>query len=363
MFSLEVLKKMLILSPQTNEIMKKKGVWIYIIFFPFFFQLFTYYGFQSSYYPYRIQENPTEWYYKGIYGYRLISREGVDFLTSFIRTLMQNDFPLKDWVVEKGTSYYHSLFIFNTFFAVLTSLMLAKLLDLKVFFGDLSEKIKLVIIFFAAAISGFSQYVIVHYDNSAIFLMLAGFYFTFKFLEKKENKYMALLCLVIFVSTLNRETSCLNISFLVALFVDKFPSSLDEYKKVFTLVILPVAAFLLPYFLLRGFIDQKDGQEYYFYESITLKHNLIGLNQIAGWVYAILVIKFLYFFAVSNRNKRMMTNFLLFSLPYLVMIFLVGILWETRLFVPVFYGLLLLAFANNNLGKLKPSTTDGFVMS
>jgi hypothetical protein len=241
--------------------------------------------------------------------------------------------------------------------------MLAKLLELKMFFGELSRKIMLAIIFFAAAISGFSQYVIVHYDNSAIFLLLAGFYFTFKFFEKRERKYMALLCLVIFVSTLNRETSCLNISFLVALFIDKFPTSLDEYKKIFTLVILPVVAFLLPYFLLRSFIHQASGDEYYFYESITLKHNLMGLNQIAGWVYAILVINFLYFFSVSKSNKRMMNYFLLFSLPYLIMIFLVGILWETRLFVPVFYGLLILAVANKNISEIRSSQLGGSVIS
>lgn len=329
--------------------MKEKSILIYIIFFPFFFQLFTYYGFQSSYYPYKIQENPTEWYYKGIYGYRLLSREAVDFLTNVVRSLMLNDFPMKNWVLEKGTAYYHSLFIYNTFFAVLSSLMLAKVLEMKTFFGELNAKVKLGIVFFAAAISGFSQYVIVHYDNSAIFLMLAGFYFTFKFFEKRESKYMALLCLIIFISTLNRETSCLNISFLVALFIDKFPTTFDEFKKFFTLVVLPVVAFLLPYFLLRSFIDQATGDEYYFYESITLKHNLLGLNQVAGWVYAILVIKFLYFFAVSEHNKKMMNYFLLFSLPYIVMVFLVGILWETRLFVPVFYGLLIFAFLNNKL--------------
>lgn len=326
--------------------MKEKNILIFVLFFPIFFQIFAYYGFQSSYYDYKSEENPTEWYYKGIYGYRLLSREAVDALTMLLRQIMEYDFPLKSYIIAKGTTYYHALFLYNTFFAVLVSLMINKIFTIKSFFTNFDVKSRLILVFCLAAISGFSQYVIVHYDNSAIFLMLLGMFYTLKYHATSKNNYLLILSAIIFISTLNRETSCLNISFLAALILDKYPKTGKDLLKTLKVLSLPIICFLLPYFILRLMIDQQSTDEYYFFESITLKYNLTGINQITGWLYAIVVIAFIYFFAISKKNKELMNRFLIISIPYILMVFLVGILWETRLFVPMFYGLAILAFYN-----------------
>ena len=323
--------------------MKKQNILLYVILFPVFFQIITYYGFQSSYYDYRDEVRPTEWYYKGIYGYRLLSRELVDVLTHFLENIFSGKFPLRDYALKKGTPYYHSLFLFNTLFAVLTSVMANAILKRKQDFPQITEKMRLGIIFFLAAISGFSQYVIVHYDNSAVFLLLAGFYFTINYYRNKQFKDLLFLSFIIAISTLNRETSCLNISFLAALFFVKIPLKKNEFLNALRILILPVIAFVLPYFVLRMIIPQNSGDDYYFFESITLKYNFTGINQIAGWLFGVLLLKFVYFYALPN-NRKIITRFLVVSLPYILMIFLVGILWEIRLFVPLIYGSVILAF-------------------
>jgi len=323
--------------------MKKENILLYVILFPVFFQIITYYGFQSSYYNYRDEIRPTEWYYKGIYGYRILSREIVDALTLFLEWIFSCQFPLRDYAMKKGTPYYHSLFLFNTLFAVLTSVMANAILKRKEYFPEITVKMRLGLVFFLAAISGFSQYVIVHYDNSAVFLLLLGFYCTLDYYRNRQFKDLLFLSFIILVSTMNRETSCLNISFLAALFFTEFPKSKDDIFNALKTLALPVFAFLLPYFILRLTIPQNTGDDYYFFESITLKYNFTGINQIAGWMFGVLLLKFVYFYAIPE-NRKLITRFLLISFPYILMIFLVGILWEIRLFVPLIYGAVVLAF-------------------
>jgi len=336
--------------------MKKENILLYVILFPVFFQIITYYGFQSSYYNYRDEVRPTEWYYKGIYGYRLISREIVDMITLVMEKIFTNEFPLRDYAMKKGTPYYHSLFLFNTFFAVMVSLMVNTILKRKKDFPGISEKIRLGIVFFLAAVSGFSQYVIVHYDNSAVFLLLLGFYFTLNYYRNRQFKDLLMVSFIILISTLNRETSCLNISFLAALLFAKIPASKDGIFNAVKILALPVLAFLLPYFVLRLIIPQNTGDEYYFFESITLRYNLTGINQITGWLFGLLLLKFVYFYAFPD-NRKVITRFLVISVPYILMIFLVGILWEIRLFVPLVYGAVVLAFfsrSKENLSYINP---------
>lgn len=329
--------------------MKIKPTLYFVLLFPVFFQTMAYYGYESSYYPYKTQEAPTEWYYKGIYQYRFLSREVVDMITAFLKNIMMTyqDFPLRAYIQKKGTSYYHALFLYNTFFAVAVSWMLNLILKNKTFFPDFDVKKRMLAVLIMALISAFSQYVIVHYDNAAIFLLLCGFYFSFQYYHSGYSlKWMLLLNGIILISTLNRETSCLNISFLGSLLLFNTPLNkytiLDITKKLF----FPVCSFILPYFVLRLMLPQSEGDNYYFFESVTLWSNLTGINQIVGWLYAVVFIRFIYFFIPTSNNRKLANYFLILSIPYIIMICLVGILWETRLFIPLFYGLVMLAFFN-----------------
>lgn len=328
--------------------MKIKPTFYFIFLFPVFFQAMAYYGYESSYYPYKIQEAPSDWYYKGIYQYRFLSREAVDMITVFLKKIMTyENFPLKAYIQKKGTSYYHALFLYNTFFAVIVSWMLNLILKNKTFFPEFNVKSRMVVVLIMTLISAFSQYVIVHYDNAAIFLLLCGFYFSLQYYHNDYSlKWMILLNGIILISTLNRETSCLNISFLGSLLLFNTSFNKENVLNVIRKLFIPVCSFILPYFILRLLLPQKEGDNYYFFESITLWSNLTGINQIVGWLYAIVFIRFIYFFIPTVNNRKLANYFLILSAPYILMICLVGILWETRLFIPLFYGLVVLAFFN-----------------
>ncbi|PTT35073.1 hypothetical protein DBR28_12780, partial [Chryseobacterium sp. HMWF028] len=300
--------------------MKIKPTFYFIFLFPVFFQAMAYYGYESSYFPYKIQEAPSEWYYKGIYQYRFLSREAVDMITALLKRIMTyENFPLKSYIQKKGTSYYHALFLYNTFFAVAVSWMLNFVLKNKTFFPEFNVKSRMLVVFVMTIISAFSQYVIVHYDNFAIFLLLCGFYFSFQYYHSDYSvKWMVLLNAIIVISTLNRETSCLNISFLGSLLLFNTPLNnkeniLNVVKKLF----IPVCSFILPYLILRLLLPQEEGEGYYFFESITLWSNLTGINQIAGWLYAIVFIRFIYFFIPTVNNRKLANYFLILSTPYI----------------------------------------------
>lgn len=333
--------------------MKGRSILFFAICFPIFFQFITYYGFESSYNDYKNAVTPSEWYYKGIYGYRFLSREIVDVLHSFLQSVLSRDVPMKEYILKKGTAYYHSLFIFNTIFAVATSWMLYKLLSTKKFFGEINLKVLSLIIFGMAALSALSQFVILHYDNSAVFLLIVTAYFTLDYFHQPQSSKLWIVGLLIFVSTLNRETSCLNIAFFAALAFLQYPKNSEDWLKKVKLLIIPVVAFILPYLILRLMIPQEANENFYFFESVTLLQNFTGLNQIIGWLFGLVMLKFIYDLSLSSQNKRLINQFLLFSTPYILMIFVVGVMWEIRLVVPILYLSVIFATLNISIFNLK----------
>jgi phosphate/sulfate permease len=242
--------------------------------------------------------------------------------------------------------------------AVAVSLMVNKIFRNKFFFPEIDEKMRIGIVFFLAAILGFSQYVATHYDNSAVLLFLVTAYWSFKYYFSPSVKNLLWICVFTMISAFNRETVCLNISLLGALMLNKFSTNWKDYKPVFSAVIFPAICFVLAYLVLRIVKPQVENQDFYFFESITLKYNFTGINQIAGWLFGVLTLNFIYYYATSAENRKLISRFLIFSSPYILMIFLVGILWEIRLFVPLIFGATVLAFFNFNKLNLHIDSTD-----
>lgn len=318
---------------------EKRNILLIIIAFPIFLQIITYYGFQSAYDSYNTW--PDDFRYRsGIYGYRILSNEGVNTIFYLLQKLMQQDFPFKDYLAKKGSTYYHALFIFNSIFAVGSSVTSYGILKSKTWFPGLSVKSMVAIVLALAGLLAISQFVITPYDTMAVFLFLITAAVSFRYIEAYKFKYMLGVSFLILLSTLNRETACLNLSFLAALMIPKFSKNFKDDLKMLWQLWLPVLVFLGTYFILRAL---KTGQEdTYIFESITLVHNFTGINQILGWLFGILLLILIYFFTPTQANKKMISQFLFFSIPYVVLIFTVGILWEIRLYVPLMYGCVLL---------------------
>jgi hypothetical protein len=176
-----------------------------------------------------------------------------------------------------------------------------------------------------------TQYAPTNCDTIALFCYLTGVFLTLKYLDTRKNVFFFALIGLIVISTLVRETACLNIAFFAAVFFN-----IDELKKgnyqVIWKVIPLVVAFLVPYLGLRAFLVRDETT---FVEGFYINRNFSSPFNLAGLIFAIIVIYFIYKLCTDQENRSVFGKYFFFSIPYLIMITLVGLFWEVRLFLPL----------------------------
>lgn len=303
----------------------------------------VFYGFNSAYFPYSTLEKLPDYYYSNVYNFRFISRDAlVWFFEQFNAIFTSLNPTLKEYASQYGTSFYHSFFLFNAFFLVLTSWCLNEILALKIF-AKSSEKAKLTIHILILLLISITSYVLTPYDSPALFLFAMTLFFTLKYFEEKKLKLLIIISTLIFISTLNRETSSLNIAFLGALFLDKEILKKEKLQQFTKIITLPVFAFLLAYISVRIFMKTDEATVS---EGIYLVQNLSKPNNLLGILFFIIFIRLSQKLSSSQQNLSKISGFLLLCSPYLLMILMVGILWEIRLFIPIIIGMILLSQMN-----------------
>lgn len=312
---------------------------------PFLLQIIVFYGFNSAYYPYSKLENLPDYYYESVYNYRFLSRDMLNFLFNKIHVFFEHkDANTQNFSLKYGTLFYHTLFLFNSIFLVLSSWSIFKIFNLKKF-AKTDHKLKLIIHILLLCLVSLGNYVLTPYDNSAIFFFCLIIYFSIIYIDTKNLNHLVIISLLILIATFNRETSSLNIAFLAALMVSNKIVNKETLQKTFKTLILPVSAFLIAYIFVRVFLN-NGAKTLAVNEGIYFVQNISKLNNIAGIFFFLIFIRIAYFLAISKENKTKISTFLLFSTPYLVMILFVGILWEIRLFVPIIFGMVFLSQMN-----------------
>ncbi len=196
--------------------------------------------------------------------------------------------------------------------------------------------IHLVAVFFIVIL----QYVPTNCDCIALFFYVSGIFFTLRYQENRKLSDFIALGAVIFISTFVRETSCLNIAFFAAAFINPAGFRKGNFSFVKETVLL-VPAFIVPYIALRLTIQQHAS----FMEGIYLIKNFTSPYNLAGLLFGILSMYFTYRLS-DGYGKIMLAKYLFFSLPYLVMIALVGLFWEARLFLPLIITGIIIASKN-----------------
>ncbi|MCD1115782.1 hypothetical protein [Chryseobacterium turcicum] len=305
---------------------EKLSGFLFVVILPFLLFFMSYYGFESSYAKLKLMEKPPDFMFSSVYAYRVIPNflmmEVFAFFNFFVDKYL---FSLKGFLLKNGTLFYHSIFLINAFFFVISSWVLNKILNFNSEFSNknLSRIIHLLAIFFIVIV----QYVPTNCDLISIFFYLAGVWFTLKYYHHRKKIDFVLLCFVIVISTFVRETSCLNIAFFAAVFIDfKRLKNILYLKEIFFLII----SFVLPYFLLKIMIPQNAS----FFEGVYLVKNFTSLFNLAGFLFGVL--GFYFVFQLANiEQQTILKKYLFFSLPYLGMITLVGLFWESRLFLPL----------------------------
>lgn len=279
-------------------------------------------------------ENFTTQFHSGIYQFRILSGYFLIWIYDFLESLNldYSVFKLKFFNPNSEPQMYLSFYILNTLFLVLSSVMMVLITETKHFAANNSERILLVSV---AIISiSLSQFVIVPYDVSSYFFLLFFFWIFLKYLEKIEFKYLILLCLTLIISTFNRESSALSISLAATLLFAKFGLKKESILPISIFVVL----FLATYFGMRFFNESfttNDGT--LLTENFTQPKNLLG---ILFWLV------FFGFTLLISKDRNSTKNILLFhvlSLPYIAICFYTGILYEVRLYVPVFITALFLS--------------------
>ncbi len=280
-----------------------------------------------------------EQYTTGIYQYRFLS---VDLFCWIHDFLEQHPFDFKMKLVFLDASAernaFLSYFILNSFFLALTSLVMVLITEGKNFIATQSEKILII----AAGLIPIwiSQFVLVPYDCSSYFFLLLFFWVLLKYIEKDQPWKMGILMIILIISTLNRESAALSISLAATLLYSFFGI---QKRSIVPVVVLAVV-FTAVYFSLRiifGSFKTNDGSLLW-----------LNLTHPRGWIGMLFwIIFFVFSLIIANgpRQKKNILVFHLFSLPYILMCFYTGSLYEIRLYVPIFLTSLF-------LGKIETKT-------
>ena len=270
----------------------------------------------------------------GIYQYRKLSGYFLIGIYAFLSSLNidYQIFKLKFFNPESDPKMYLSFYILNTFFLMLTAVLMVFITEMKSFIANSSEKTLLIAI--SIFTIGISQFVLVPYDVSSYFFLLVFFWFLMKYLEQNSTKNLIILVAILAISTLNRESSALSLSLTATLLYAKF-----GLKKG---TLIPVAllgiTFLMAYFgmrLMNESFTTNDGN--LLIQNFSQPKNVLGL---LFWLV------FFVFSVLLAKDRKAVQNILIFHLlstPYIVMCFYAGIIYEIRLYIPLFLCALFLS--------------------
>lgn len=304
---------------------------------------FVYFGFVNSYSSTIFNhENFQQQFQSGIYQYRVLSSYLLlwvyDLLGSFKIDYQIFKFKFLDKSAEPRM--FLAFYIINTFFLALSGFFLVLIMEAKNFVATNSEKILITVLaIFTICIS---QFVIVPYDAASYFLLLLFYYVLQKYLKNLAFSQLIFLGIILFVSTLIRESSALSISLAATILFTRFKLKKEAVLPVIFLVFIFLVAYL--------------GIRFYQHDFTTTDGNLLAQNlsqpkNFLGILFWIIFLLLSLLLAKDKKAVRAILLFHAFSLPYIYVCFYSGILYEIRLYVPIFLTSLLLG--RTELGKFR----------
>ena len=146
-----------------------------------------------------------------------------------------------------------------------------------------------------------------------------------------------ILSVVVFLATITRESAALILSFYATIYLLRNGISI---KKDLLHLLLVISVFLITYIGLRveyGIVNS-------IYNNLTIG-DFLKIQNIISLVF------FIVFILIFNTNINKFKNsflFLFLSAPYIVAIFLTGILFESRLWIPLLIPMIVLASSDKS---------------
>jgi len=277
-----------------------------------------------------------------VYKYRILSKYLLFKVDKWLgRTMPEKGAENRILINTKEGSerFYYAFYYLNTFFLILTSILMILLLNLNHSF-KLSESEQYLIIFLVPVVICLSQFTVCMYDVSSYFFQLLILYIYLRYIDQRFIETILFICLIVILSTLNRESSALSVSMIALLLFKKMGITKKSAASIASIAF----SFLVTYLALRNFIVDRQHIRIINIQAgqFLIDTNIIGLIFWGLFFYLPMVI------ANSNENRYMIAFFHLLSLPYILICLKDGVLWEVRLYVPLFISSLFLS-------KLTPS--------
>lgn len=324
-----------------QEIMVRKILHILVltVAFPCLISFIVYFGFGSNYTK-RVfhQSGFLTQYESGIYKYRILGRylllETHRFLTadnSFAQRLsgVCSPPPASAGVLDDNTDpvFYAAYFVQNTIFMVFSCIILYLILV-----KDAATAFVSTTVMVASLLIGVSQYVVCPYDTLSYALLLLSFLL----ITRPFRFSYTILVLVLITGTLTRESAALTLSFF---FAHHYTRLISKNSKELRQLAFLIAVFIATYGMLRVFL----GFDRAIWENVHLVYNLTLFRSWIG-IIAMLIVSYL-ITAISPDKKKCLT-FLAASSPYWLGMLVIADVWEIRLWVPVWLGLLCITREN-----------------
>jgi len=319
----------------------------------------VYFGYTPKYGPIIFSRNAFESMFDhDVFKYRLLSQHLL--------------FGLDDWLVEhifssknrkpvlnpnKNNHFYVALYYLNTFSLCLTTIIVVLLLRLKRAF-ILTDSERYLFLYLTILIINFSQFVVSPYDVSSYFFQLLIFYLFLSFSDKDFYFTIGCISALIFISTLNRESSALSISLASILLYKKL--GISQKTILSTLILL--AFFAVTYVGLRYIVVDPQSVHFTYKDA----GNLLANINIIGLLFWAIFFCLSLGISGSTENRKAIFVYHLLSLPYIIVCFRNGVLWEVRLYVPLLLSSLFISKLNpavykfnlDNLLKINPFTKN-----
>ncbi len=312
------------------------------ILFPLLIQYVMYYRFTSNYQPNIFSESGFRTFYENsVFKYRVLGRELHLWLYHKLKERKSLQNMKEGKIYEKrlfaldpnaDPVFYMTYYIINGVFAMLLALGLLYLFDHQAWF-NMNETDKIFTTVILTLIIAITQFVPTPYDMPAYFFEVITFTVFLKYLRSNNNWLLLLVtCALIFAATLIRESAVLILSLMAAIYFTVNGLNWNWIKKM----MLPVASFFVAYIGLRMYVNSTTVQ---ISENSKLSQNLsLRPSAMLGIFIAVIIFYLLFKAATTAENKKLVRNFIVFTLPYVVMIFFIGLLIEFRLWVPLMIG-------------------------
>jgi hypothetical protein len=267
------------------------------IIFPFIVQYTFYYRFTPNYLTDVFSRDQFNQVYRSsVYRYRILSRE----LHLWVYNKLASSEKLKGAGSGKiyanrltaldpraDETFFFTYFVLAYFFTAGMSIFLLLIFDMDLMLS-LDQSQKIFITTFLILLNGFVQFVVTPYDNPGLFFIVLSIYLYLNWIRSRSVLVLLLFFATLIISTINRETSALSLSFVASLYISK--SGLLNFKWI-RYLIAPVLCYIVTYALLRILVPGRAQvtEDLRFNENF----NIFRLSRLTGIFFTIFTFYFI----------------------------------------------------------------------